>query len=235
MYHYYKIAGLTVKMKTFGRTADLAFPYRIEPCSQVDITIDPQYQILKAVQPDADDDLCEYLASGRVFYRRLLDFDGMLLHASAIAMDGKAYLFSADSGTGKSTHVGLWRQLFGDERVRIINDDKPALRLEDGTWYVYGTPWSGKYGLNLNLRYPLAGICFLERAPMNKIEPYTKSDLVFRFLKQTNRSKKAEFQEKSLRHIGSLIEKVPVWRLECNMEQEAAVLSYRAMTGNDQP
>lgn len=235
MYQYYKIAGLTVKMDTFGRTADLAFPYRIEPCSHVDITIDSTYQVLKAFAPDADDDLCEYLASGRVFYRSLLSFDGMMLHASAIAVDGKAYLFSADSGIGKSTHVGLWRRLLGDERVRIINDDKPALRLENGTWYVYGTPWSGKYGLNLNLRYPLAGICFLERSPENKIEPYTKSDIVFRFLKQTYRSKKAQIQQKTLSHIGSLLEKVPVWRLECNMEQEAAALSYTAMTGNDQP
>lgn len=234
MYHYYKIADLTVKMNTFGRTADLAFPYRIEPCSQVDITIDPGYQILKAFQPDADDELCEYLASGRVFYRNLIAFDGMMLHASAIAIDGKAYLFSADSGTGKSTHVGLWRQVFGDERVRIINDDKPALRLENGTWYVYGTPWSGKYGLNLNLRYPLAGICFLERGQTNKIQPYTKSDIVFRFLKQTYRSKKVDIQEKTLSHIGSLLEKVPVWQLECNMEQEAAMLAYRAMTGSDQ-
>lgn len=235
MYHYYKIAGLTVKMDTFGRTADLAFPYRIAPCSHADITIDPNYQVLKAVQPEAEDDLCEYLASGRIFYRRLLNFDGMMLHASAVAVDGKAYLFSADSGTGKSTHVGLWRQLLGDERVRIINDDKPALRLENGTWYVYGTPWSGKYGLNLNLRCPLAGICFLQRAPVNKIEPYTNSDIVFRFLKQTYRSKKAHIQEKTLSHIGSLLEKVPVWRLECNMEPAAAVLSYRAMTGNGEP
>jgi hypothetical protein len=234
MYHYYKIADLMVKMDTFGRTADLAFPYRIEPSDHVDITIDPGYQIIKTLRPDADDDLCEYLASGRVFYRHLLDFDGIMLHASAVAVDGKAYLFSADSGTGKSTHVGLWRRLLGDERVRIINDDKPALRLENGTWYVYGTPWSGKYGLNHNLRCPLAGICFLERAPGNKIEPYTKSDLVFRFLKQTSRSKKAKIQEKTLSLIGNLLEKVPVWRLECNMELEAAVLSYSAMTGNDQ-
>lgn len=234
MYQYYKIAGLTVKMDTFGRTAELALPYRIDPCPEADITIDPGYHILKAFAPDADDEMCEYMASGRVFYRNLLRFDGLMLHASAIAVDGKAYLFSADSGVGKSTHVGLWQQLFGEERVRIINDDKPALRLEDGVWYAYGTPWSGKHGINRNLRCPLAGICFLERGEINKIQPYAGSDIVFRLLKQTYRSKNTQLKEKTLSHIGSLLEKVPMWRLECNMEPEAAMLSYNAMTGRDQ-
>lgn len=78
----------------------------------------------------------------------------------------------ADSSVGKSTHTGLWRQVFGDERVKILNDDKPALRFEKGIWYAYGTPWSGKYGMNLNLRYPVAGICFLKQGAQNKIESY---------------------------------------------------------------
>ncbi len=233
MYQYYKIAGLTVKMDTFGRTAEQALPYRIGACDPADITIEPAYQLIKALRPDAEDDLCEYVASGRVFYRSLLAFDGMLLHACAIAVDGKAYLFSADSGTGKSTHAGLWRQLLGDERVRILNDDKPALRREDGIWYVYGTPWSGKHPLNLNLRCPLAGICFLERSDANQIQPYTKNDIVFRFVKQSYWSKKASIQEKTLGLIGSLLETTPVWQLSCNMEPEAAVLAYKAMTGND--
>ena len=95
----------------------------------------------------------------------------ILVAVVVFAMDGQAYLFSADSGVGKSTHSRLWQQVFGDQRVTIINDDKPALRLRDGVWYVYGTPWSGKYGLNHNLCYPLAGICFLERSKTNKIVP----------------------------------------------------------------
>ena len=75
----------------------------------------------------------------------------MLLHSSAVVVDGYAYLFSADSGTGKSTHTGLWKQHFGD-RAYIINDDKPAIRKVDGEWYVFGTPWSGKTDTSVNPR-----------------------------------------------------------------------------------
>ena len=81
---------------------------------------------------------------GEAFYARLLQYDGMLLHASCVEKDGKAYLFSAKSGTGKSTHTHLWLRAFPDSR--IINDDKPAVRRMDGTFYACGTPFSGKNG-----------------------------------------------------------------------------------------
>lgn len=231
MYQYYKIAGLTVKMNTFGRTADLALPYRIEPCSNADITIESIYREWNEVYPDSPVEALEYVATGKAFYRKLLEFDGMMLHASAIAADGKAYLFSAESGVGKSTHTQLWRQHFGSERVSIINDDKPALRQCNGVWYAFGTPWSGKHGLNQNVCYPLAGICFIERGTTNRIEPYTGNDIIFRFLKNTYRYKDAECSDKILSYIGSIIESIPVWRLECNMEAEAAYAAYEAMTG----
>lgn len=231
MYQYYRIADLTVKMNTFGYTADLALPYLIDSCPNADITIEADFQSLKATYPHTPDEIFEYIVTGRDFYAKLVDFTGMMLHASAIAMDGQAYLFSADSGVGKSTHSRLWQQVFGDQRVTIINDDKPALRLRDGVWYVYGTPWSGKYGLNHNLCYPLAGICFLERSKTNKIVPYTKNDIVFQFLKQTYRPKDTKRSDKLLTLIGDLLETIPVWQLECNMEPEAAYIAWETMTG----
>lgn len=237
MYQYYKIAGLTVKMDTFGRTRDLAFPYAMDPKDMgedflPDITVESNYRYAKHIYPNVPDEALEYLCSGRDFYRKLLDYDGILLHASAVAVDGKAYLFSADSGVGKSTHTGLWRQVLGDEKVRILNDDKPALRLEDGVWYAYGTPWSGKYGMNLNVRYPLGGICFLEQGSENQIELYGEDDLIFRFMKQTLCPKGAEIRLKILEQADRLLTTVPVWKLTCNMDREAAVLSYEMMTGN---
>ena len=231
MYKYYKIAGLTVKMDTFGKTEVYALPYGIEPCEEADIIIETNYQFMKQFYPEAEDEICEYITTGREFYWKLADFDAMLLHSSAVVVDGKAYLFSADSGIGKSTHVALWRQLLGDEKVRILNDDKPAIRLEEDTWYAYGTPWSGKTGMNANLRAPLAGICFLERGETNKIELYEKEDIVYQIWKQTMRPKEMERRHKMLQLTESLLKKVPVWRLECNMEKEAAVLSYEAMSG----
>lgn len=229
MDQYYRIAGLTVKMDAFGITRDLAQPYGIDSCSQADITIEADLREMKALYPHVADEVFEYIVTGKDFYAKLTDFDGMMLHASAIAVDGKAYLFSADSGVGKSTHTKLWQQVFGEEQVVIINDDKPALRLREGVWYVYGTPWSGKHTVNQNVCCPLAGICFLERGRTNTVEPCSKDDAVFRLLKQTYRPKDLRRADKVMLMVGSLLEKIPMWRMKCNMEPEAVQIARDAI------
>ncbi len=227
MYHY-RIAGLQVAMESFGRTVTQAEPYRCVPFEKADIVIRSNWEILKERAPHLSDESCEYLSTGSSFYRQLLDFDGMLLHSSAVMVDGKAYLFTAPCGTGKSTHTQLWLRLFGD-RAKILNDDKPALRLEQGVWYAYGTPWSGKTDQNINARVPLAGICVLGRGAENKIMPYGGAKAVHDILEQTARSADAGFMVKLLELLDKLVTAVPVWKLECNMDLQAAQVSYDAM------
>lgn len=232
MEKYYKIAGLTVKMDSFGRTVEQAKPYECEPCEAPDITIQTDWKPLKARQPHLSDEDCEYLETGGCFYRNLLKFDGLLIHASAVVVDGKAYLFSAPCGTGKSTHTKLWLKVFGD-RAQILNDDKPALRLENGEWYAYGTPWSGKHDININMRVPLAGIAMIERADTNSIEPFTGAKAVFALLEQTARPNSAGARQMLLEILDRLMKQVPVWKLRCNMEESAVQVSYEAMRGKE--
>ena len=226
----YQIAGLTVHMDSFGRTVTQAEPYLAADCGEADITIRSNWENLKANQPHLSDEDCEYLSTGSSFYTQLLKFDGMMVHASAVVVDGRAYLFSGPCGTGKSTHTKIWRKLFGDERAKILNDDKPALRLEDGQWFAYGTPWSGKTDQNLNIRVPLAGICFLKQGPENRIEPFGGSKAIFALLEQTARPRAMEFRSQLLMLLDQLFTKVPVWHMTCNMELEAAKVSYEAMS-----
>lgn len=226
----YRIAGLTVRMDTFGRTLEQAELYRAEFSGPPDMTIHADWRPLKENQPHLSESDCEYLATGAVFYRRLLDFNGLLLHASAVEMDGRAYLFTAPCGTGKSTHAALWRQVYGDERVRIINDDKPALRLENDQWFTYGTPWSGKTAQNLNLRVPLGGICSLRQGPDNRIEPFGGSRAVFALLEQTLRPREVQLRLRLLELLDRLFTQVPVWQMECNMDPAAARLSCETMS-----
>ena len=108
----------------------------------------------------------ESLAVYRKISEAVLDYDAFLFHCSAVAVDGEAYLFTAPSGTGKSTHTRLWRERFG-ERAVMINDDKPLIRMEEGTFYVYGTPWNGKHHLSVNQKAPVKAICLLERGKTN--------------------------------------------------------------------
>lgn len=228
---YYKIAGLTVRMDTFGRAEDFARPYMVSPSENSDITIHADWKKWQELNPGCEDNVYEYLATGESFYTQLLRFDGLMIHSSALILDGKAYLFSAPCGTGKSTHVCNWRRVFGDDRVRVLNDDKPALRLENGVWYAYGTPWSGKTGQNLNLRAPLAGIAMIERGLDNEIEPFTGRKAVQAILGQTTSLKDASLRLQQLDLLDKLMTQVPVWKLKCNMEPEAAIVAYEAMSG----
>lgn len=227
---YYKIAGLCVAMETFGRTAEQAEPYQFsEIPNDVDIVISSFRGGLMENHPEMTEDLAEYLGTGISFYRELLNFDGFQLHSSAVVVDGRAYLFSANSGTGKSTHTSMWLQKFGD-RAYILNDDKPALRMIDGIWYAFGTPWSGKYDMSVNIGVPVAGVAMIERWPTNEIAEYGGSQAVFALLCQTVRPKPAEYRLKLLELLDRFIKDVPIWRLQCNMNQDAVDTSYGAMS-----
>lgn len=168
----------------------------------------------------------EYLCTGSMFYRILLKAQGMLVHSSAVVVDGYAYLFSADSGTGKSTHTGLWVEHFKD-RAFIINDDKPALRKMDGKWYVYGTPWSGKTDMNVNTKAELGGIVFLERAKENWIADMSPVEAVPKLIAQTTRKLyKESNMDLLLKNINELLCEVPLYKMGCNISDEAVVTAY---------
>lgn len=185
---------------------------------------------LKSAQPDLSNDDCEIIYTAEYFYYSLLHFGGFMLHSSAVVMDGEAYLFSAPSGTGKSTHTALWLKLFGS-RARILNDDKPAIMAgQGGKITACGTPWSGKSDLNLNLCVPLRGICILERSPENFIEPLSPEQAVFSLLNQTLRPTDSGRMTMLLDLIDTVTTGIPIWRMGCNISEEAAQMAYNAMS-----
>lgn len=226
----YHIAGLNVEMDSFGRTVEQAQRYECERFAKADIEIASLWERDKHLYPYLSDEDGEYLATGSDFYKKLLRFNGFMLHSSAVVMDGKAYLFTADSGTGKSTHTALWLKAFGN-RAYMLNDDKPALRQENGTWNVYGTPWSGKHDISTNACVPLLGIAIIERCETNRMVRVTGMDAIMTIIRQANRPKDMQSRTMLLELINALILQVPIWKLECNMEMDAAILSYETMSG----
>lgn len=225
----YCIADLIVKAKEVGSLAPYLQNYRYEGTRLVDIVIDSEKydaSIYGGLLSETD---VEYMESGRIYHTALLRFNGLYLHASAIEYQGKAYLFSAPSGTGKSTHTRLWQACFG-EQARVFNDDKPTLRRLDDTWYAYGTPWCGKDHININVKVPVAGICFLKQGPQNKIRRLSSQEAVNRIISQTIRKFRTEARlDLLLGHLDKLVREIPVFELENLPVLEAALLSYETM------
>ena len=165
--------------------------------------------------------------------RKLADFlfeQGVLMtHGSTVAVDGRAYLFTAKCGTGKSTHTRLWRQVFGD-RAAIVNDDKPFLKLTDNGILACGSPWSGKHGLDTNIIVPLQGICILERGKENRIARILPEEALPMLLHQTHCPLALQNREPFEALVLQLAQTVPLWRMECNMDPQAADISHKAMS-----
>jgi hypothetical protein len=221
------IADLLIEIPEAGGMAPRCQDYLTDSDLPADIVISQEeYQDLP-IYGQRSDVKC-YTESAGLFYMNLLRFDGMMLHASAAVLDGKAYLFSGDSGVGKSTHTQLWQQTF--ENVDVINDDKPALRLVDGHWYAYGTPWCGKAGINQNKKALVAGICFLRQGKENRIRRLEPEEAIPLIYRQTiHRLVKRENTVRLLSHMDKLVRMIPVYELTNRPEPAAAILSLETM------
>jgi len=165
----------------------------------------------------------------RAFAEFLFDRDILLVHGSTVAVDGRAYLFAAKSGTGKSTHTRLWRQVFG-QRAVMINDDKPFLQLTDTGVCAFGSPWSGKHGLDANISAPLAGICILQRGPENSIRPLSAEEALPRLHKEAYAPLDAQKQPKFRALVEKLARQVPLWHMTCTKDPQAAQVAFDAMS-----
>lgn len=170
----------------------------------------------------------ETLAVYRKIAERLMDRDTLLFHGSCISVDGEAYLFTARSGTGKSTHTQLWQKQFGSRAV-IINDDKPLLKLEKSGVTAYGTPWDGKHRRSANIACPLKAICILTRSEKNRIQRIDKKTALPMLYQQSYRPANPAALGKALALVDRLGSSVPLYRLGCNMEPEAAQVAYDGM------
>ena len=159
----------------------------------------------------------------------LLDRDILLMHGSTVAVDGKAYLFTAACGTGKSTHTRFWRQVFGDRAV-MVNDDKPFLRISADGVLACGAPWSGKHGLETNITVPLQGICVLERGTENEICPASAEDLLPMLLHQGCPPRDEAQVSHYERLVHTLAQTVPLWKMRCNLDPNAAQVAWEAMS-----
>ena len=237
-----EIAGHTAKVTSlFESTKDYFKPYLTEnepeftaEVSREDLVFE-QEELLEEARLEGfrkrifTDMFLERAAIQRKFAEFLFDRDTLLFHGSTIAVDGKAYLFTAKSGTGKSTHTRLWREVFGNRAV-MVNDDKPFLKITENGVFACGSPWSGKHGLDANITVPLQGICVLERGKENRIRKADRAEVMARLIHEAYCPLDSGKKEEFLALVEALAEKTPLWRMECTKDAQAAMVAFEVMS-----
>ena len=242
----YRLADLNIEVTSLHPAVQrMCADYQVdgtacEPNFAVSVTQDDiEFERIRAAEVDAwegrtpgqyPDDWLEKTAVHRQIAEKLPDYGAFLLHGSAVAVEGECYVFTAKSGTGKSTHTRLWRELLGDRAV-MINDDKPMARVTDAGTLVYGTPWDGKHHLSCNTCVPLKAICILERGEENEIHEIGMDEMLPKLLLQGYRPTNPEGTKKLMEIYDRMAETVKFYRMHCNMNISAAELAYTTMRG----
>lgn len=240
-----KIAGAAARVRClFDSTPQYFHAYLTAESPRFSVTVRRSDLLFEQEQLDLEareegfrrrqftDPFLERAAIQRAFAEYLFAQDVLLVHGSAVAVDGEGYLFVARSGTGKSTHTRLWREKFGD-RATMINDDKPFLALSSAGVTAYGSPWSGKHGLDSNIAVPLKGICILERGAENRVFPITPQQALPMLCKQTYQPLDENKASACLQLTKILATSVPLWGMTCTPTPEAAAMAYDTMNENN--
>lgn len=230
----YNIAGITVGYTPrYDVLKERSLPYLAKNGEKPHFTINLSHEMIESWQaknPKLAIEWAEYLLVGQLFYLGLIRYGGILLHSSTVVVDGFAYCFSANSGTGKSTHTALWLEAFKDKKPYILNDDKPALIFRGGKVYACGTPFSGKHDISVNTAVPVKSICFIERSEKNEINKIDSKRAVKEIFWQTAYRADEKFLDQICNLIGKIVDCIPVYCLRCNMEIEAAKIAYDEMS-----
>ena len=232
----YSFAGLIIDIRfrhSFGE--ELCKKYRYSGSKPADFVIEIDEQMMQLERTfdiyNSSEGLLESLAAYRKICDIAFDYDCMFMHCSAIAYRGNGILFTAPSGTGKSTHAALWTKRFGED-VCVVNDDKPLLRKVNGKVYACGTPWDGKHHRSENIMVPVKAIVILSQGKVNKIEKASPQQALYHLLNQTIRPTDAAKMNRVLDFCSLIIQSVPVYTLSCNISFEAVETVFEEIKEN---
>lgn len=198
-----------------------------------DITVcesDIDYDFASDIMKDSRPEFIEFTAVLNALIIKLFSFNAFILHSSAVSVGGVGVLFSAPSGTGKTTHTRLLKKVYGD-KVYVVNGDKPLITYRNDKFFMSGTPWCGKEMISQNTTVPLDVVCFVERSDKNSIEKIDAKTAIKKLFSQVTLPKDdVESVQKYLVILNEMFSKVKFCVLKCNMQESAAIVSYNYLT-----
>ena len=162
----------------------------------------------------------------------LPDRNKFLMHGALVAWKRAGYIFTAPSGTGKTTHVRLWEKYLGSD-AEIINGDKPILEVKEDEIVAYGTPWAGKERLQKNTCVPVRGICFLRQSEINTIHRLSKKEALLLLLPQIYIMSDSPKAGKTLELFSEVLERIPIYEFRCNISEQAVKCSFDILTAEN--
>lgn len=229
----YDIAGLRILIKNKCKFTDAFCKGYLskDQFSPVDLTAtvtEEEFREEKKLSEAFSDGYIENICLYRCICRNLPKLNRMLLHAAILEYEGNAYAFLGKSGTGKSTHTGLWLKYLS--QAKILNGDKPILESTKDGFLAYGTPWMGKEGYGYNSVAPLKGLCFLEQAKENSIKKLTPSEAVSLIFQQILLPEDEENATRTLELIDKMVSEIPCYLLKCTISETAVQASFEALT-----
>ena len=229
-----KIADINVCTNNkYDYVRNLCADYVVENIDTPELTINVTDEEIFAEKAMAETNVSEGYAEGICIYRKICKqlparFNAYLFHSAVIEYEGNGYAFSAKSGTGKSTHIRLWRKHFG-EKVHVVNGDKPIMRFIENDLMAYGTPWCGKEGYQNNTSVAIKAICFIERSQVNSIRRITPDEAIGRIFHQILTPNDLASVDALFPLLDRTLTQVPCYVLQCNISEEAAEVAYRGI------
>lgn len=229
-----KIADIHVCIDNkYDYVKKLCADYIVESVASPEMTVSVSDEEIRAEIELSEINASEGYAEGICVYRKIckqlpIRFNAYLFHSAVIEYEGKGYAFSAKSGTGKSTHIRLWRKHFGED-VHVVNGDKPIMRFVENELVAYGTPWCGKEGYQNNTSVAIKGICFIERSENNSIKRISPDEAIGRIFHQILTPEDLASVDALFPLLDRTLTQIPCYVLQCNISEEAAEVAYRGM------
>ena len=230
----YDIADLRIKINNKNPFTDRFCKDYLsaDQTSPVDLEVavtQEEFEKEKALSPNFSDGYLENICIYRKICEQMPKWDRFLLHAAVLEYNGDCYAFLGKSGTGKSTHTGLW--LKNLPSAKILNGDKPIISYKDGKFTVYGTPWMGKERFGYNGKGVLKCLCFLEQSKINEISLIEQTSVAERLFIQLLLPRDFNMVARTLELADLLVKTLPSYLMKCDISYTAFKTSFEKLTG----